>query len=106
MEEEDDYEYDPLDEKDFDYDYDDTLIRDDKWEDLLAFRGIRDKYPVHYIMKVVGYSYKKFDEIKEWCEEACEGDWQEVGWSTGCSSTVAVAFTNPSDAVLYKLRFG
>lgn len=94
------------DDDDADEPYDDgTLLTDDIWEDRLAFNGIRAKYPDQYIMKVVRYGSSTFGELEEWCQDNCRDQWKKIGWSSGCSYTVAIVFWSHVDAIIYRMRW-
>ncbi len=87
------------------YGVDSALISDQKWEDLIAFNGIRARYSYPHILKVINYTPRSLQEQEEWLAENCREKWERIGWSSGCSYTVALGFKNHIDAVMYRLRW-
>lgn len=83
----------------------DYLDFEDDWEDTKAIAAERSKLPGWFFMKIEGYVPTTFPKIEKWCKENCAHRWRKVGWSSGCSYTVAVAFEHWQDAMLYKLTF-
>lgn len=57
------------------------------------------------IVKINRFDPGIVNEILAWCADSLDDDWKKVGWSTGCSSTVGVAFENVIDAIHFKLRW-
>lgn len=93
-------------EDDYDYDYDD-FIGDDEWEDGPAVERIMAELgPGWYVVKVTNFTENTLADIDEWCKANCQAPFKEVGWDSGCSYTVAVALSNHTDAVMFKLTWG
>lgn len=86
-------------------DEEDDLDFEDDWEDTQAILKEREKYPGWLFMKITGFSGATFHSIEKWCRENCRDQWAKVGWSSGCSYTVAVAFRDYRDALMYKLTW-
>lgn len=105
IEDDEDVYEDGLDDVGTEYGYNGTLVEDDVWEDHLKYQGIRDKFPTQHILKVSGYTGRNFSELDEWLSENCRAEYRRVGWSSGCSTTVAVVFWNHIDAVLYRMTW-
>lgn len=84
---------------------DDYQYFEDDWEDIKAIAEERAKLPGWFFMKIEGYVPTTFPKIQKWCRENCTRKWAKVGWSSGCSYTVAIAFEHWQDAMLYKLTF-
>ena len=82
-----------------------VLVPDQDWEDWLAAQNLQKKHPGLILMKVTGYTPKKFREIEEWAEEYCLGSWKKIEWYGTCAYTVIIGFKNSIDAVYYKLRW-
>jgi hypothetical protein len=84
----------------------DALFEDDEWEDGDFVSTINDKFPSWYLVKMLGFTWRTFEPIEEWCQENTKhGQWQKVGWETGCSYSVGVVFESPKDAMMFKLRW-
>lgn len=96
----------PLDE---DLDPDEDIFLDEleqDWEDNAALADVRAKLPANWhLVKMLRYSPSIFIEVEEWLAGNCRGQWQKHGWSSGCSYSVALSFSDLSDAVLFKLRW-
>lgn len=78
---------------------------EDDWEDTQAIAAERAKLPGWFFMKIEGYVPQTFPKIEKWCLENCTHDFKKIGWHSGCSYTVAIAFEHWQDAMLYKLTF-
>lgn len=91
------------------YDIPDTQLDDffdeEEWEDAAAVKAIKEKLPGWKIMKIGYFHNPRIKEIEEWCSSTCQDEWKRIGWSSGCSTTVGVAFKNIQDAIYYKLRW-
>ena len=83
-----------------------TLFEDDDWEDEDFEHTINDKFPGWYLVKMLDFKSSTFAPVEEWCRENVSlGEWNKVGWSTGCSYSVGVVFSHPRDAMMFKLRW-
>ncbi len=80
---------------------------DDDWEDSKAYADILRELPEGWqLVKVFSYNYQTLLDIREWCEENCQGPYKEVNWSAGCSYSTGIQFELDMDTVLFKLRWG
>ncbi len=88
-------------------DLDELLDDEDDWEDGKAYSQIVNELPEGWqLVKVFSYSYQTLEAIREWCEENCQGPYQEVNWRAGCSYSTGIQFELDMDTVLFKLRWG
>lgn len=85
----------------------DTIVEDDVWENALLAGKMREKNPqFRHFIKVIGYDPKILREQEEWLAENCIGEFKRLGWYyPRCHYTVAIGFTETSDAVMYRLRW-
>lgn len=83
------------------------LVGNDRWEDVAAAQRIMAALPGWKLIRIIrAASYgQTLIEMEEFCRENCRDEWKRVGWSSGCSSTVGMAFKDTVDAVLFRLRF-
>ena len=87
-------------------DYDDELLGEDQWEDHPGYMKIKAAMPAGwYIVKCVDFNWRDLTEMRKWLSSNCRAAFKEVGFSTGCSSKVAVQFADSVDAVMFKLRW-
>lgn len=90
-----------------DDDFDDFLEDDEEWEDQSTYDKLVKEMPSGWQMvKVIQYTAKTLIDVREWCEENCQGRYKEVNWSGYCSYSTAVQFEFDMDTVLFKLRWG
>ena len=82
-----------------------VLVADQDWEDWKKAKSLEVLHPGFILMKIKGYSPKKFREIEEWAEEFCSEEWKRVEWTGHCAYTVMIGFRSDIDAVHYQLRF-
>lgn len=95
------------DEDHLNYEDGEAPFEEDEWEDHTAISKVRASHPGWMIMKIKNYRYDTFDEIKKWCDDfVAYGKWDKVGWGGMCSYTVAAAFEDARDALLYKIVWG
>lgn len=82
-----------------------VLVPEQEWEDWTKAQGLIKKNPGLFLMKVIGYTPKKFRDIEEWATESCEKPWKRIDWSGSCAYTVIIGFESSFDAVHYQLRW-
>ena len=85
----------------------DEMYEDDEWEDADFQEGVNRQHPGWYLVKLPGFTSQKFDAVKEWLEDGniSYGQYETVGWSSGCAYSVGVIFESGRDAMLFKLRW-
>ena len=94
-----------------DYGYADaTIIGTDTWEDQAGLAELKAylKLPEDwFLVKVVnfGRAGRTLKEMEEWLAENCLKPYRRVGWSSSCSTKVAVGFSDPNEAFFFKLRW-
>lgn len=89
------------------YDPEDFL-GDEDWEDPVGMERIKAARQIPetwHLVKVVNFDWRMLDEIDEWCQEHCRGEYKRIGWSSDCSTKVAVCFVDHLDAIYFKLRW-
>jgi hypothetical protein len=82
------------------------FVGDDVWEDNPAIIKVRNRLPGWHIVKVVNFTESTLRDVRSWCEDTCCDAYEEVGFYSGCSYTVGVAFSGHTDAVMFKLIWG
>lgn len=83
-----------------------TIYDDDDWEDQDYEDSIHKKFPNWYLVKMTGFTTATFVQVEPWLKENCHfGQYQRVGWDTGCSYSVGVVFESAKDAMMFKLRW-
>lgn len=92
-----------------DYGYADaTLVGTDTWEDQAGMEEIKKYLRIPkdwYLLKVVNFDHTKLLAMEQWLKDNCQHEYRRVGWSSGCSTKVGVAFSNMNDAFFYKMRW-
>jgi len=102
---------DILEEDDEDEDYEDEdypygLLREDLWEDQPGYQKILAKLPKGWlIVKLINFNWRDMSEMRQWCKDNCRASYKEVGFTSGCSTKVAVQFEDLVDATYFKLRW-
>ena len=82
------------------------IFEEDDLEDPEFEINLQDTYPGWYFVKMVGFTVSRFDEVEPWLDENVKhGDYQRVGWESGCSYSVGVVFESSRDALMFKLRW-
>jgi hypothetical protein len=87
---------------------DSNFVGTEKWEDQAQMASLKATLkidPSWYLMKVIRFDVKKLQEIEVWLADTCMGQHKRVGWSSGCSTTVGIAFEYQHDAIMYTLRW-
>lgn len=88
-------------------DLDELLDDDDDWEDNKAYADILKELPEGWtLVKVLNYTHRTLEEIREWCQDNCQGLYREVNWSGYCSYSTGMMFEKDMDTILFKLRWG
>lgn len=101
LEDEDEFEDDEFIDEDF-------LGGEEEWEDLPGMEAILAAkcIPTNWhVVKVINFWTKDMKEMDEWLKENCSSPYERFGWRSSCSTKVGVAFSNITDAVLFKLRW-
>lgn len=99
----DDDDFDAYDDED-DYDYE--LLNEDEWEDHPGYQRIKAAMPPGwYIVKLINFSWRDMAEMDQWCADNCRAAYKRVGFTSGCSTKVAVQFEDLVDATYFKLRW-
>lgn len=85
----------------------DELFEDDEWEDNEFESRMRKEYPGWYLVKLPGFTARKFEAVKEWLNDdnIQFGQYSTVGWSSNCSYSVGVVFESGKDAMIFKIRW-
>ena len=97
---------DDLDDDDYIDDEETELMTDDSWEDHPGFIELKAKMPRGWhIVKIINYTYAMIQEIDQWLKDECRAKYKRVGFSSGCSTKVAVQFEDLVDATMFKLRW-
>ena len=79
---------------------------EDDWEDGDFQPSIAAKYPGWYLVKLVGFTQYSFGKVDPWLVDNVKfGQYNKVGWDSGCSYSVGVVFESPRDAMMFKLRW-
>jgi hypothetical protein len=110
FDDEDDLDEDPWAET-TDYGYaDGTIIGNDAWEDQAGMLELKASLKIPddwYLVKVVNFYLpgRSLREMEEWLAQNCLADFKRVGWTSGCSTKVGVAFENGNDAFFFKMRW-
>jgi uncharacterized protein YggL (DUF469 family) len=87
-------------------DYEDFLGNADKWEDIPEFQRIRKAMPAGWLMvKMVNFTHSSMSEIDQWLKTQPVKKFKKIGFTTGCSYSVAVQFESHVDAVMFKMRW-
>lgn len=93
----------------YDYGYADSdFVGTETWEDQAGMRELKSYLEIPeswYLMKVVRFDYRKLQDIESWLRDNCMSAFKRVGWSSGCSTKVGIAFENQHDAIMYTLRW-
>lgn len=88
-------------------DLDEDFLDDDDFEDPVGMQAALLKANVPSNWHVVRIDFwKTGQQLEEWLKQNCSSAFTKIGWRSGCSTKVAVAFDSTMDAVLCKLRFG
>lgn len=83
-----------------------VMFEEDDLEDEDFEINLQQTYPGWYFVKMVGFSVQSFLEVEPWLESnVAHGDYQRVGWDSGCSYSVGVVFESAKDAMMFKLRW-
>lgn len=82
------------------------LFEEDDFEDADFAPSINSKFPGWYLVRMYGFTWNTMSDIKDWCASNTKfGEWEAVGWSNGCSTSVGVVFESGKDAMMFKLRW-
>jgi hypothetical protein len=87
---------------------DSNFVGTEEWEDqagMVALKATLKLDPSWYLMKLVRFDHKKLLEIEQWLADNCMAQFKRVGWASGCSTKVAIAFESQHDAIMYSLRW-
>jgi hypothetical protein len=94
---------------DSDYGYADrNFVGIETWEDGPAMAVIlaNQNLPADWIIvKVVNFTEVTLQQQIAWLAENCEDEFKRIGWRAGCSTKIAIAFSNGDDAALYRLKW-
>lgn len=85
-----------------------TFMGTETWEDQKQLESIKrmKKIPDHwYLTKIRNFDGRKLQDMQTWLETNCQQRFQRVGWSSGCSTTVGIAFESTNDAFFYRMRW-
>lgn len=91
-----------------DYDEDDYIdfLREEQWENSIAYQQMLKKMPEGWNpVKVVNFRHATLNEMREWLKDNCQAKYKEDGFHSDCSYHVAILFEKPIDAILFKLRW-
>lgn len=98
-----------IDDDDDDYDYDDDygdLLSEDEWDNSPAAQKIIAAMPKGWVMvKAVNFTNRSLQGMDDWLKANCRGQYEKVGFVSGCSTNVAVQFEDYVDATMFKLRW-
>jgi hypothetical protein len=78
------------------------------WEDGPGMAEIlrrQDLPPEWIIVKVVNFTEATLQKQIAWLTENCDDVFKRIGWRSGCSTKIAIAFANGDDAALYRMRW-
>jgi hypothetical protein len=87
---------------------DGEIVGTEEWEDQKGMEALKLSLkldPKWFLVKVVNFNSGSLAEQIEWLKDNCGGHYKRVGWSSGCSTKVGIAFERPNDAFFYKLRW-
>lgn len=100
-------------EDDHGEDYDDLedFMEDDEdlFEDQEGLKLLKERLRIPepwFLVKVFNFHGRTLVQMDEWLRCHARGEYKRMGWSTGCSTKVGVAFEDPTDAVYFKLSWG
>lgn len=85
-----------------------TVLGTETWEDqkqlesIKRMKGIPDHW---FLTKCRNFDGRKLQDMQTWLQSNCQADYKRIGWATGCSTTVGIAFESANDAFFYKLRW-
>ena len=80
---------------------------DDEWEDEKTYRDILATVPDGWKLIRVMSGWSRLVEMREWLADSTIGQYKEVNWDDGgCSYSVGVMLEEPTDIVIFKLRWG
>lgn len=83
-----------------------VMFEEDDLEDPDFEIDLQATYPGWYFVKMIGFTVSKFDEVEPWlAENTKHGEYQRIGWESGCSYSVGVVFESSKDAMMFKLRW-
>lgn len=102
---------------DGDYGYADyRLVGSDHWEDPKGIQALKESLKIPdswFLVKVVNFydadpsgdARRSLQVIEAWLAEHCLHPYRRVGWSSGCSTKVGVAFENQNEAFFFHMRW-
>ena len=92
--------------EDDDDDEDWSQWEDDDWEDTAYLKTVAERLPGWFIMKMESFNRQTFQKVEVWLRDNVKyGGYETLGWASGCSYSVGVAFEHGKDAMLFKLRW-
>jgi hypothetical protein len=100
--------YDDFDDDDDFLDDADDFFEEDEFEDQAGMEWIKkdQKIPDEWIIvKVIDFNANLLTQIDEWLMENCHNTYKRIGWRSNCSTKVGVAFADPTDSILFKMRW-
>ena len=92
-----------------DYGYADaTVVGVDTFEDREGMEKLKASLkidPSWHLVKCrnFGGPERALSDMEAWLKEYTNGEYRRVGWTSGCSTKVAVAFADGVDAVYFKM---
>jgi hypothetical protein len=98
-----------IDDDDEEYDEEDDYeiyMGHDNWEDQPGYQLLLAAMPKGWHMvKVVRFNFGSLTNLEEWLSSECIGRYKRVGFTSGCSTKVAIQFENHVDASFFRLRW-
>lgn len=81
------------------------MFEEDDWEDEFEYENIKRQYTGWTIIKLENFTVASLNKCLDWCQSNVSGIFKKIGWNSGCSYTVGIAFQDFSDAAIFKLRW-
>lgn len=100
----------PEPEQEYDEDeeyYGNEILSEDAWQDSVAYQKIKGELPASWhVVKVVDFDGETLRTLDAWLKLNCKKSYKRIGFRSGCSYTVGVAFASAMEATIFKLRWG
>lgn len=100
-----------IDGDDEDLPYDDTdeaeaFIGDQEWENTEVYKSMRQRVPKGWmILKVTRYNGQTLRDIEQYFHANAVGRWNTLEWRGNCAYSVALAFEDFTDAVVFRMKY-
>jgi hypothetical protein len=85
----------------------DLDVDEEDWEDGDFVKFVADKFPSWHLVRLNNFTARTFPVVEAWLKEGNVrfGQYEPIGWTSGCAYSVGVVFEDRRDAMIFKLRW-